>query len=118
MLYLGDYFESPSGPHMRFRGELKDCRDCPLNKQCMKNDVKAQGRQISVLVESQRKVTHLDKMRKNIDSEDGKRMYNKQCTPLSRYSEIFAVINDLTGSACAVSKRSLPNGSYTAWCTM
>jgi len=78
MLYLGDYFKTPSGPHMRFRGELKDCRECPLNKQCMKNDVKAQGRQISVLIESQRKVTHLDRMKKIIDSEDGKRIYSKR----------------------------------------
>jgi hypothetical protein len=30
------------------------------------------------LVESQRKVTHLDKMRKIIDSEDGKRIYSKR----------------------------------------
>jgi hypothetical protein len=78
MLYIGDYFQTPSGPHMRFRGELKNCRACPLSSQCMKNDVKAQGRQISVLIESQRKVTHLDRMRKIIDSEEGRRIYSKR----------------------------------------
>lgn len=78
MLYLGDSFETPSGPHMRFRGRLTDCRDCPLNTQCMKRDVKKQGRQLSVLIEKNRKATHLDTMRKIIDSEDGKKLYSKR----------------------------------------
>ena len=78
MILTSDHFDTPNGPHLRFRGYLKDCRDCPLNKQCMKNDVKDQGRQISVLIEKQRKTTHLDKMRKVIDSEDGKRLYSKR----------------------------------------
>jgi hypothetical protein len=30
MLYVGDNFETASRPHMRFRGKLKDCRECPL----------------------------------------------------------------------------------------
>lgn len=78
MIFLGDNFETVSGPHMRFRGYLKDCRSCPLQKQCMKNEIKLQGRQISVLVETKRKVTHLDKMRKVIDSEEGKRLYSRR----------------------------------------
>jgi len=49
-----------------------------LNKQCMKNDVKAQGRQISVPIKSKRKVTHLDRMRKIIDSEKGKALYSQR----------------------------------------
>ncbi|MFT7592499.1 MAG: hypothetical protein ACI9UJ_002437, partial [bacterium] len=44
----------------------------------MKLEVKKQGRQISVLIESQRKTTHLDRMRKVIDSEAGKRLYSKR----------------------------------------
>ncbi|MDZ7923831.1 MAG: transposase [Marinagarivorans sp.] len=44
----------------------------------MKNDVKIQGRQISVLIEGQRKTTRLDKMRKIIDSEEGKKLYGKR----------------------------------------
>jgi hypothetical protein len=78
MIYLGDAFETSSGPHMRFRGYLKDCRECPLQEQCMKKEVKNQGRQISVLIESQRKVTHIDRMRKIIDSDDGKQMYSRR----------------------------------------
>lgn len=78
MIFITDNFETPSGPHMRFRGYLKDCRECPLNNKCMKREVKNQGRQISVLIDSKRKVTHLDRMRKVIDSEDGKAMYSKR----------------------------------------
>lgn len=78
MIYIGSDFETDSGPHIRFRGYLKDCRSCPLQAQCMKKEVKLQGRQISVLIESKRKVTHLDKMRKVIDSEDGKQMYSRR----------------------------------------
>ena len=63
---------------MRFRGHLKDCRECPLQSQCMKREVKKQGRQILVLIEAQRKTTHLDRMRKVIDSEEGKRLYSKR----------------------------------------
>jgi transposase len=78
MLITSHNFETANGPHLRFRGHLKDCRECPLQNQCMKNEVKKQGRQISVLIEDQRKTTHLDKMRKVIDSEDGKRLYSKR----------------------------------------
>lgn len=78
MLYLGDTFETPSGPHIRFRGLLNDCRSCSLKEQCMKREVKKQGRQLSVLIEEKRKVTHLDKMRKIIDSEEGKAIYSRR----------------------------------------
>ena len=78
MIYLGDNFETINGPHIRFRGYLKDCRACPLQEQCMKKAVKLQGRQISVLIEGKRKVTLLDQMRKVIDSEDGKQIYSRR----------------------------------------
>ena len=78
MMITSHSFDTPQGPHMRFRGYLKDCRDCPLQQQCMKHDVKKQGRQISVLIDGQRKTTHLDKMRKVIDSDEGKRLYSKR----------------------------------------
>jgi hypothetical protein len=78
MIYLGDHFNTPSGPHMRFRGYLTDCRECPLKAQCMKKEVKMQGRQISVLIDSKRKVSNLDKMKKIIDSEEGKALYGRR----------------------------------------
>ena len=30
MILTADNFETANGPHMRFRGYLKDCRECPL----------------------------------------------------------------------------------------
>ena len=78
MIYMGDYFQTANGPHMRFRGYLKDCRSCPLKEQCMKYEIKSQGRQLSILIDEKRKVTHLDKMRKVIDSESGKQMYSRR----------------------------------------
>jgi len=78
MLYLGDDFQMPGGLHIRFRGQLKDCRACPLNKQCMRKEVKQQGRQISVLIKVQKKVTHMDRMKKVIDSDDGKKLYSRR----------------------------------------
>ena len=78
MILTGTNIETINGPHIRFRGYLKDCRACPLQTQCMKKEVKKQGRQISVLIEGQRKTTHLDKMKKVIDSEEGKRWYSKR----------------------------------------
>ena len=78
MIYLCDNFATTSGPHIRFRGCLKDCRDCPLQNKYMKKEAKTQGRQLSVLIESKRKVTELDEMRKVIDSEDGKKMYSRR----------------------------------------
>ena len=50
----------------------------------MKKEVKKQGRQISVLIEGQRKTTHLDKMKKVIDSEEGKRWYSKRMHTIDR----------------------------------
>ncbi len=44
----------------------------------MKRDVKTQGRQISILIEEKRKVTYLDKMRKFMDSEEGKAIYSRR----------------------------------------
>jgi hypothetical protein len=78
MLYLGDNFETPSGPHMRFRGMLKDCRECLLQSKCMKHEVSKQGRQVSFLIDDKRKDSYLDIMKKKIDSDDGKQLYSRR----------------------------------------
>lgn len=78
MILISDDFQTPNGPHIRFRGYLKNCRECPLQNKCMKKEVKLQGRQISVLIESKKKITQLDKMRKVIDSDEGKELYSRR----------------------------------------
>ncbi len=91
MLYLGDNFETASGPHMRFRGMLKDCRECPLQSQFMKHEVKEKGRQVSFLIEDKRKDSYLDLMKRKIDSEEGKRLYSRR----------MWVIEPVFGNICA-----------------
>ena len=74
MLYVGDDFETANGPHMRFRGMQKDCRACLLQSQCMKREVKQQGRQVYFLIEDKLKNSYLDLIKKKIDSEEGRRL--------------------------------------------
>lgn len=78
MLYLGDHYKTSRGQYMRFRGKLPDCRSCSIQKQCMKNPVKDQGRQVSFLVEGQQKKSYLDLMKLRIDSEAGRKDYAKR----------------------------------------
>ena len=91
MLYVGDNFKTASGPHMRFRGMLIDCRACPLQSQCMKHEVKLQDRQVSFLIEDKRKDSYLDLMKKKIDSDEGKRLYSRR----------MWVIEPVFGNICA-----------------
>jgi hypothetical protein len=44
MLFQGDHFEGARGIYSRFRGKLRDCRDCVMQTQCMKKPIKDQGR--------------------------------------------------------------------------
>ena len=78
MLFQGDDFKGARGIYARFRGKLKDCRECPLQTKCMKNPVKDQGRQVSFLVEEQEKITCLDLMKQKIDSHEGRRLYSRR----------------------------------------
>ena len=43
MLFLGDNFEGTRGVYSRFRGKLKDCRECVMQTKCMKKAIKDQG---------------------------------------------------------------------------
>jgi hypothetical protein len=78
MLFQGDHFEGARGIYSRFRGKLRDCRDCVMQTQCMKIPIKDQGRQVSFLNEEQEKVTCLDLMKQKIDSPEGRRMYSRR----------------------------------------
>ena len=78
MLYQGNEFKGVSGKYTRFRGRLKDCRDCSLQTRCMKNPIKEQGRQVSFLNIEQSKKSYLDLMKKKIDSEAGRKIYSRR----------------------------------------
>jgi len=64
--------------YSRFTGYLKDCRICPLQKQCMRKPPKSTGRQVQFLQQSQSTVSYSDKMKVKIDSPVGRRQYSKR----------------------------------------
>jgi len=63
--------------YSRFTGYLKDCRVCPLQKECMRKPPKATGRQVQFL-QSQKTISYSDKMKAKIDSPVGRRQYSKR----------------------------------------
>lgn len=64
--------------HARFAGYLKDCKRCPLRRQCMRKPAIKVGRQVQFLINSRSKVSYTDKMRVKIDSGIGRRQYSKR----------------------------------------
>jgi len=65
--------------YTRFVGYLKDCKNCPLQKQCMRKSPSKTGRQVQFLKDSQQQaLSYTDKMRIKIDSPIGRRQYSKR----------------------------------------
>jgi len=65
--------------YSRFTGYLKDCKVCPLQKQCMRNPPKSTGRQAQFVNDSSANViSYTDKMKIKIDSSAGRREYSKR----------------------------------------
>jgi hypothetical protein len=63
--------------YSRFTGYLKDCRVCPLQKECMRKPPKATGRKVQFL-QSQKTISYSDKMKAKIDSPVGRRQYSNR----------------------------------------
>ncbi len=75
----GDNVNSGKRIYTRFVGYLKDCKYCPLQKQCMRKPPTKTGRQVQFLNSSQRKsLSYTDKMKIKIDSPIGRRQYSKR----------------------------------------
>ncbi len=64
--------------YTRFSGYLKDCRVCPLQRQCMRNPPKVIGRQIQFGDDSSKTISYTDRMKVKIDSSAGRRQYSKR----------------------------------------
>ena len=64
--------------YSRFTGYLKDCRACPLQKQCMRKPPKSTGRQVQFLMDKCQHISHSDRMKVKIDSAAGRRQYSKR----------------------------------------
>ncbi len=82
-----------------FEGRLSKCRTCALLKQCMRNpdspkDRKGHGRQVSFIVNRDKRVKYTDWMKKRVDSEKGKQIYSKR---MSIVEPVFANIGSTKG---------------------
>ena len=64
--------------YSRFTGYLKDCRACPLQKQCMRKPPKSTGRQVQFQLNKASLVSFSDRMKVKIDSAVGRRQYSKR----------------------------------------
>jgi len=70
--------ESNGKDYSRFAGYLKDCKACPLQRQCMRKPPSDRGRQVQFLLDVQSQSSYTDKMRIKIDSSVGRRQYSKR----------------------------------------
>lgn len=64
--------------YSRFTGYLKDCRVCPLQKQCMRKSPKSTGRQVQFLTDKVQSISYSNRMKIKIDSPIGRRQYSKR----------------------------------------
>ena len=63
----------------RFENSLTECKECPLQKICMRNAPKKTGRQVSITRSlAGGDVSFADKMKEKIDSSAGRRQYSKR----------------------------------------
>ena len=73
------HVETAGREYARFSGYLKDCRECPLQSQCMRKIPTKQGRQVQFEINKDTKpISYTDKMRVKIDSSAGRRQYSKR----------------------------------------
>ena len=70
--------ESHGKKYVRFAGHLKDCKACPLQRQCMQKPPKEKGRQVQFSINDDNQLSYTDKMRIKIDSSIGRRQYSKR----------------------------------------
>jgi transposase len=68
-------------PRIAFKGRITICRNCTLKTDCMKKPIasdctKGCGRQVSFVLEDQRKPNHTDWMKQRIDTDEGRRIYS------------------------------------------
>lgn len=74
--------QDKAGNHkLFFEGRLTNCRECDIKKLCMKNPDsadtrKGHGRQVSFILNKNKKPNFTDWMKKRVDSNEGKQIYS------------------------------------------
>ena len=78
--------------YVAFSGYLDNCRECPVQTQCMRNPPDKQGRQVSIRVTgtTAKGLSAIDKMKEKIDSDSGRHIYSKR---LGAVEPVFGNIN-------------------------
>jgi transposase len=82
--------------YLNFVGYLKDCRSCPLQKQCLRHPPTTRGRQVSInLGRTQDSEPHLiNQMKEKIDTDQGRDIYSQR---LGTVEPVFGNIGDTKG---------------------
>ena len=75
MMYQGSEFLINNKKYHRFQSRLNHCRQCALQSKCMRNPVKEQGRQVSIIVGGDHNKNYMDLMKAKVDSEQGREDY-------------------------------------------
>jgi len=79
MILIGTNIKGNGKFYTRFTGYLDDCKNCPIQRQCMRKAPKKVGRQVQFLNEiTEEQANYTDKMRSKIDSSKGRRQYSKR----------------------------------------
>ena len=82
------------GEHIysRYEGYLNDCRQCTLQKKCMRQPAKDRGRQVSIRIGKAKHQTPnlLKQMQEKIDSRKGRHIYSQR---LGTVEPVFGNIN-------------------------
>ena len=82
-----------------FEGRLSKCRICPLKSQCMQNPDSANhrtghGRQVSFIIDKEKKNKYTEWMKARVDSDFGKMVYSHR---MSTVEPVFANIGSNKG---------------------
>ena len=101
--------------HVRFEGYLNDCRQCPLVSQCMRNGVKARGRQVSIRKDNPGISSRpIDRMKRKIDTSLGRAIYSER---IGIIEPIFAHIKHIFGlDWFSLRGRSKVKGQWLLFC--
>ena len=98
VLSLRGVKETDTGlPKAYFEGKLLDCRYCPKKQDCMRNPSapnhrKGKDRQVSFVLEENRKPNYTDWMKQRVDSAYGKQVYGH------RMSTVEPVFGNITAN--------------------
>ncbi len=79
-MWKSHHYNIENDKYISFGGYLKNCRTCPLQKNCMQKPVNEHGRHVSFKVGevSANNVSAIDMMKEKVDSDQGRYTYSKR----------------------------------------